>query len=74
MNFQIILRNGESIDVSCGPGQGRSFTQTLAPHQAVIVQCGSSQLFIQCQPGNVQQTLGPIMLDKNQTLTVECSR
>ena len=74
MNFQIILRAGEEFDISCGPGQGRSFLQQLMPRQAVIVQCGGSQLFIQCQPGNVQETLGPVMLDKNQTLTVRCDR
>lgn len=73
MNFQIILRNGESIDVSCGPGVGRASTFTLAPKQAVIVTCGNSTLFIQCQPGNVEQTF-QLTLDKNQTVTVACSR
>lgn len=73
MNFQIILRNRESIDISCGPGVGQTTTFTLSPKQAVNVVCGNSTLFIQCQPGNVEQTF-ELVLDKNQTVTVACSR
>ncbi|WP_203363714.1 hypothetical protein [Bacillus sp. REN10] len=73
MNFQIILRNGESLDISCGPGIGRSTTFTLSPKQALIVRCGNSSLFIQCQPGNVEQTF-ELVLDKNQTVTVTCNK
>jgi hypothetical protein len=74
LNFQIILRSGESIELSCGPGQGQSFNVPLAPKQAVILKCGDTSIQVQCQPGNVQQTLGPIFVDKNQTVVVSCQR
>lgn len=75
-NFVIILRSGETIDVSCGPGQGRAETLTLRRRQRVIVQCGEgdniSQLIIQCRPGNPQEPDLFRQLAKNQTLTVTC--
>lgn len=71
--FQIILHSGESIDISCGPGQGKAEEFFLGSQEAIYVACGNSALYIQHQPGNAVTEYYK-SLAENRTLTVSCNK